>query len=148
MAGDQPGFAEADFQLLQRVGFDVFGAAAGPEGGQIGADALEAADAFPLGAVPSNGAGDILPVLATDQGGDDFDPQAVGDIQRGVVDRGGDGFGEGRVVLGLDRQHAQACQFGENRGGEDAGRAIALDDGDQAVGGHGGFGRGHGGHAP
>ena len=123
----------ADLQLFEDVWLDVAGAAAGAEAGEIGADALEAADALPFRAVPTMGAAGFHPVAAADEGGDELDAEAVGGVEFGVIDAVGEGVGKGGVVLGIDSEAVEAGEFREDGDGEGAGGAVALHHGDEAV---------------
>ena len=129
-AGDDAGFVMADFQAFENAGFEVFGAAAGAHGGEGFSQIGLAGQALPFRAVPAIGSVDFLAALKADQGGDNFDAQAVGGVELAVIDAGGDGLGKVGVVLGVD---GQAGDLREDRGGEDAGWAVAFDDGDEAV---------------
>jgi hypothetical protein len=73
--------------------------------------------------------------LAADQRWNDLDGQGMRHIQRGVVNRMPNRFRKDRIVLRKDRQIAAQRQFGQHRLDQDAGGAIALDDGNQALDG-------------
>jgi hypothetical protein len=69
----------------------------------------------------------------TDQSRHDFDPEPVGHSERRVVDPRRHGLGKGRIVLRVDRDPGLPRELAEDRRREGAGRAVALDDCDEAI---------------
>ena len=130
----EPRLAEADPEVLQGAGLDVQRSAARPHRREVRADARHAADALPFGAVPAVGARHFLAAVQADQGGHDLDAEPVRYVQRGVVDAGLERLGEAGVVLRVDGEPAPCLERREHRRGQYAGRAVALDHRDQAVG--------------
>ena len=108
----------------------------GPVLGQTVAEPGRPAELLPVGPGPALGAGRLLAALDQQQGRDRLDVVVVGHVELGVVDPVADLLGEGRVVLGVhgDAATPAAVQLGEHGADEHAGRAVALDHGDDAVG--------------
>jgi hypothetical protein len=69
-----------------------------------------------------------MPTLKAQQGRHNLDLQSVRDIEPGVVDAPGHGFGETGIVLGVNPQSDPPRQIAEHRRGQFAGGTIAFDD--------------------
>jgi hypothetical protein len=82
----ETGLVEADFEAFDYPGLDVLGAAAGPRLGQVAAEPGNAAQALPLAAIPTVGAGDLAARLEPDQSRHDLDLEPMRHVERGIVD--------------------------------------------------------------
>src|SRR3954447_23364332 len=91
---------------------------------------------LPFGAVPAIGARHLAAAFETDQGRHDLDLKTVRDVEPKIGFARRHRFRETGVVLRIDRQRGMAGHFAEHRGGHHAGRAVALDDGNQTVSRH------------
>ena len=120
--------AEARGQRLRHSRLDILCPAAGTEGRQVGAEAVEARQALPLGAVPAPGSLDLLTVLAPYQRRHDLDAQAEGPLKP-LVELPGQALRKGGVVL---RPHIERDPGGRKRSidrlQQGACRAVALHD--------------------
>ena len=124
--------SEAHRQPFRHAELDRQRPAAGLVLRQVPAESPVAGQRPPFGLVPTDGARGLPAAAEADQGRHGLDVESVGELQVAVMPGIG-ALGKGGVVL-RDRHGARRRQFREDRLDEDAGRAVALDHRQQAVG--------------
>src|SRR2546430_47122 len=115
------------------AGTDNHRAAGGPPFGKLDAEPGHAGHLLPLAAVPADGATDDFAVSHPQQRRHRLDAVMPGITERSVVDDARAG-GERRVVLAEHGERGLGGEPGEHGSDERAGRALALDEGDEAGG--------------
>src|SRR5439155_1348456 len=130
-AGAEARAREAHEQLGLAVGIDRQRPAAGPPGGEVGAEPTDAGQRLPFAALPADRAPDDLAVADAEQRRHRLDRVMPGVLELAIVDDAR-AARERRIVLREDGELCLAGQAREHGRNQLAGRAFSLDERDEA----------------